>query len=204
MQEELKLKRLENARLQGQLRGSAMSIDPNENPKCVHCGTPDLDEQLRTVFGVKVCTNCKKENPDLYSLLTKTECKEDYLLTEPELRDTDLMPHLLRPNPHRPTYSNMMLFLRCQVEAYAFSPRKWGSPEALDEEFEKREQEKTAKKNKKFEKKLRELRKKTKTNVWHKRVEEQHVHDFEELVGEGGETVQKCKECGVEVEVESF
>ncbi|GAA5982667.1 hypothetical protein JCM5350_002141 [Sporobolomyces pararoseus] len=204
LQEELKLKRLENARLQGQLPSSVMSIDPKENPKCKHCGTPDLDEQLKMVFGVKVCTNCKKENPDLYSLLTKTECKEDYLLTEPELKDTELMPHLLRPNPHRPTYSNMMLFLRCQVEAYAFSSSKWGSPEALDQEFEKREKEKSEKKNKKFEKKLKELRKKTKTNVWHKRTEESHVHEFEEVEKEPGSVVQRCKECDVEVEVESF
>jgi len=121
-----------------------------------------------------------------------------------ELKDTELMPHLLRPNPHRPTYSNMMLFLRCQVEDYAFSARKWGSPEALDAEFEKREKEKREKKNKKFEKKLKELRKKTKTNVWHKREEERHEHTFEEEVRGDGETVQKCKECGVEVEVESF
>lgn len=114
------------------------------------------------------------------------------------------MPHLLRPNPHRPTYSNMMLFLRCQVEAYAFSPQKWGSPEALDEEFEKREKEKREKKNRKFEKKLKELRKKTKTNVWHKREEERHEHSFEDAVGEDGGSVQRCRECGVEVEVESF
>jgi len=98
----------------------------------------------------------------------------------------------------------MMLFLRCQVEDYAFSPRKWGSPEALDAEFEKREVEKKLKKNKKFEKKLKELRKKTRTNVWHKREEEKHEHEFEDVVGGQGQTVQRCKECGVEVEVESF
>ncbi|GAA6043065.1 hypothetical protein JCM8097_005146 [Rhodosporidiobolus ruineniae] len=199
LQEELKLKRLENARKQGQLRGSAMSLNMAENPKCVHCGTTDLDDQLKVVFGLAVCTNCKKENPDKYSLLTKTECKEDYLLTEPELRDTDLMPHLLRPNPHRPTYSNMMLFLRCQVEDYAFSSKKWGSPEALDAEFERREAEKKDKKSKKFAKKLQELRKKTKTNVWHRRVEAEHRHEFEQLEG-----VQRCVECGFEVESEVF
>lgn len=59
-----------------------MALDPRENPKCVHCGTTDLDDQLRTVFGVMCCTPCKKERPEMYSLLTKTECKEDYLLTE--------------------------------------------------------------------------------------------------------------------------
>ncbi|GAA6000559.1 hypothetical protein JCM10207_004550 [Rhodosporidiobolus poonsookiae] len=204
MQEELKIKRLENARKQGQLRAATMSLDPRENPKCSHCGTADLDDQMRSVFGVFVCTNCKKENPEKYSLLTKTECKEDYLLTEPELRDTELMPHLLRPNPHRPTYSNMMLFLRCQVEEYAFSAKKWGSPEALDAEFERREAEKKDKKSKKFAKKLQELRKKTKTNVWHRRVEAEHKHEFEEAQNGEGETVQRCRECGFEVETEVF
>ncbi|GAA5831114.1 hypothetical protein JCM11251_005149 [Rhodosporidiobolus azoricus] len=204
LQEELKVKRLENARKMGQLRGAGMSLDPLENPKCLHCGTTDLDDQMRMVFGVMVCTNCKKENPERYSLLTKTECKEDYLLTEPELRDAELMPHLLRPNPHRPTYSNMMLFLRCQVEDYAFSAQKWGSPEALDAEFERREAEKKDKKSKKFAKKLQELRRKTKTNVWHRRVEAEHRHEFEDGVKEGGEPVQRCRECGFEVDVEVF
>ncbi|GAA5921593.1 hypothetical protein JCM1841_000144 [Sporobolomyces salmonicolor] len=205
MQDELKLKRLENARKQGQLRGMNMSIDPRENPKCDHCGTTDLDEQLRNVFGVHVCSRCKKDHPDKYSLLTKTEAKEDYLLTDPELRDTDLMPHLLRPNPHRPTYSNMMLFLRCQVEAYAFSPAKWGSEAALDAEFERREAEKKDKKSKTFAKKLGELRKKTKTNVWHKRVEAEHRHEFEDVEREGGgPSVQQCVVCGLVSEVEHF
>ena len=47
----------------------------------------------------------------------------------------------------------MMLFLRMQVEAYAFE--KWGSPEALDEEFENRERDKRERKERKFQKGLR-------------------------------------------------
>ena len=57
------------------------------------------------------------------------------------------MPHLLKANPHKSTYSNMMLFLRCQVEEFAW--KKWGSPEALDVEFERREKERKKKKSKK-------------------------------------------------------
>ncbi|SCZ91929.1 BZ3500_MvSof-1268-A1-R1_Chr5-3g08226 [Microbotryum saponariae] len=201
MEEALRQKRIENAQKQGQLREPKMALDQQHNPKCRHCGSMDLDTQLRTIFGVFVCAKHKAELPDLYSLLTKTECKEDYLLTDSELRDEELLPHLLRPNPHRPTYSNMMLFLRVQVEEFAFSDKKWGSPEALDAEFEKREAEKIDKKSKKFAQKLQELRKKTKTNVWHKRVEGEHEHHFEEGEGEG---VQVCSECGFKVEVETF
>lgn len=116
------------------------------------------------------------------------------------------MPHMLKPNPHRPTYSNMMLFLRCQVEAFAFSDKKWGSAEALDAEFDRREKEKADKKSKKFAKKLQELRKRTKTNVWHKRIEGEHKHTFGEpfVANARGDQVQRCEECGFEVEVETF
>lgn len=63
---------------------AVMSLDPSANPKCRHCGSMDVDNQLRTFFGVFVCAKDKAERPDEYSLLTKTECKEDYLLTECE------------------------------------------------------------------------------------------------------------------------
>lgn len=128
------------------------------------------------------------------------------MLSTAELKDAELLPHLLRPNPHRPTYSNMMLFLRVQVETFAFSDKKWGSPEALDAEFARREAEKKEKKGKKFEKKLKELRRGTKTTVWQKRVENEHRHDF----GDGsirdinGNEIQRCIECGFVVEVETF
>lgn len=98
----------------------------------------------------------------------------------------------------------MMLFLRQQVEAYAFSPAKWGSPEALDEEFARRESEKRDKKSKKFEKKVKELRKKTRTNVWHKRIEEEHKHEFVDAEDVDGNSIQRCEDCGFVVEVEVF
>ena len=33
----------------------------------------------------------------------------------------------------------MMLYLRCQVEAYAFSDKKWGSAAALDDDSPSRQ-----------------------------------------------------------------
>ena len=59
-------------------------MDPRHNPKCVHCASLDLDQTIRDNFGVLVCRKCKEARPDEYSLLTKTECKEDYLLTDRE------------------------------------------------------------------------------------------------------------------------
>ena len=64
-----------------------------------------------------------------------------------ELKDQEELPHILKANPHKATWNNMMLFLRMQVEAFAI--RKWGSLEALDAEFERRQNEKKTQKGKK-------------------------------------------------------
>ncbi|TFK76837.1 DNA repair protein [Pluteus cervinus] len=176
-------------------------LDPSLNPKCRECGTVDINQMYRKVFGCLVCKKCEEENPDKYSLLTKTECKEDYLLTDPELRDHELLPHLLKANPHKSTYANMMLYLRYQIEEFAW--KKWGTPEALDEEYERRTAAKKKKKNKKFEESLRELRRRTKETIWQRHQDEDHKHEFgevEDVVNGVGQQV--CQGCGFSVEVE--
>ncbi|KAI9008323.1 XPA protein C-terminus-domain-containing protein, partial [Gaertneriomyces semiglobifer] len=141
-------------------------------PKCETCKSIDLDPNYSTYFGLCVCKSCKDKYPEKYSLLTKTECREDYLLTESELRDVHRLPRWERPNPHKSTYSNMLLYVRQQVEAFAWE--KWGGPQQLDDEFERREKEKKERKEKKFRAKLSELRKKTRTSTWAKKAEEEH------------------------------
>ncbi|KAJ3718329.1 HotDog domain-containing protein [Lentinula raphanica] len=171
-------------------------LEQDKNPKCQECQTIDIDHTYKKVFGCLVCKRCTKEKPERYSLLTKTECKEDYLLTDhsypnhpsAELRDQEAMPHLLKANPHKSTFANMMLFLRYQVEEFAW--KKWGSPEALDAEYERRMAEKKRTKNKKFEQGLKELRKRTREGVWQKRKDAEHKHVF----GPDGDGVQICHE----------
>jgi DNA-repair protein complementing XP-A cells len=120
-----------------------------------------------------------------------------------ELRDEEEMPHLLKANPHASTYANMMLYLRCQVEDFAW--KKWGSPEALDTEFERRATEKKKKKNKKFELSLKDLRKRTKESVWQRRRDAEHKHVFSQVeTGANGTGQQVCHECGFAIEVEEF
>ncbi|KAL5534567.1 hypothetical protein ACEPAG_1030 [Sanghuangporus baumii] len=180
-----------------------MSLDSSKNPRCSECGTVDIDQTFRKVFRCLVCKKCINEKPEKYSLLTKTECKEDYLLTDAELRDEDLMPHLLKQNPHGQTYSNMMLFLRCQVEDFAW--KKWGSLEALDAEYERREKEKKRKKSKKFEQSLNELRRRTAESVWQRRQDEEHKHVFGNVErGNDGQGKQVCHECGFTIDVEEL
>jgi DNA-repair protein complementing XP-A cells len=120
-----------------------------------------------------------------------------------ELRDEELLPHMLKANPHHSTFSNMMLYLRMQVEEFAW--KKWGSPEALDAEYEKRENEKKRKRGKKFEQSLKELRRRTKETVWQQRRDMEHQHTFGVAgVDDDGISRQTCSECGFEIEVEEL
>lgn len=138
-------------------------FDDPRAPTCVVCGQKELDFRLWRVFKVGVCKDCRRKHPEKFSLLTKTECKQDYFLTESELKDKELLPHMERPNPYQNTYSNMMLYLRCQVEEFAI--KKWGSLEKLDEEYERRETLKKERKQAKFEKRLRDIRNKTRAQA---------------------------------------
>jgi len=63
----------------------AINLDISKNPKCQECGSLDIDYNYLDNFNVLVCRSCKHRMPEKYSLLTKTECKEDYLLTDSKL-----------------------------------------------------------------------------------------------------------------------
>lgn len=78
----------------------------------------DIDYQIAKFFFLYVCRACSRQIPEKYALLTKTECREDYLLTDPELSDRTRLDVWEKKNPHSGAYSNMLLFIRCQVEVY--------------------------------------------------------------------------------------
>ncbi|KAL2158746.1 hypothetical protein VTH06DRAFT_3937 [Thermothelomyces fergusii] len=207
--------------------GPSLSVLAVEKAKkCRECGTVEIDFVWEEVFRCAVCNTCKGKYPEKYSLLTKTECKEDYLLTDPELKDTELLPHLSKPNPHKSHWHDMMLFLRYQVEDYAFN-HKWGSPEALDAEFERREAEKKRRKEAKFKEKLLDLKRKTRTEAFRRNNAKsgsgtgvpgggvgratkfgdtvggggKHVHEWGRVVENAeGMTVKTCVTCNMEVE----
>ncbi|KAL0940247.1 DNA repair protein [Colletotrichum truncatum] len=201
--------------------GLSVLTDDASRKKCRECSSLEIDFVWDEVFGVQVCHACKDSKPERYSLLTKTECKEDYLLTDEELKDAELLPHLSRPNPHKSHWHDMMLFLRFQVEEYAFNT-KWGSAEKLDAEFQRREADKKRRKEAKFRDKLNDLKKKTRTEAIRRQQAARaagsgpgkfgdsigggkHVHDWGRAVeNEEGMTVKKCNGCGMEVEELEF
>ncbi|KAG9292006.1 hypothetical protein G9A89_017905 [Geosiphon pyriformis] len=183
-----------------------LSMDISKNPKCNECKeSVDLDYQIKENFGVLVCIECRKSHTDKYSLLTKTEAKEDYLLTDSELRDSEVLPHWLKPNPRKATWNSMMLYLRMQVEEFAF--KKWGGEEGLDKEYERRVADKQKKKEKQFKKKISDLRKRTRTDeVERSRSSSIHKHDWGDSVlnPETEISTQTCNTCGLKIEVVEF
>lgn len=58
--------------------------DTDEEKTCWECGSKEIDWKWKDVFKCRVCEKCKKEKPEKYSLLTKTEAREDYMLTDRE------------------------------------------------------------------------------------------------------------------------
>ncbi|KXL49534.1 hypothetical protein M433DRAFT_69726 [Acidomyces richmondensis BFW] len=213
--ERLQLQRKLRERRTGPFEPGLSVLDKREiTKKCRECASLEIDWQWDELLQCQVCYTCKEKYPEKYSLLTKTEAKEDYLLTDPELRDETLLPHLEKPNPHKSTWNNMMLYLRYQVEDYAFSDRKWGSAEALDAEFERRQRETKERKEKKFRNKLNELKKRTRVDAY-KRAKgggggefgdtigsRRHEHEWGRAVEdpETGMSKKQCVECGMEVE----
>lgn len=217
------LEAAENAEIEsGTFKGKYGDGRRDIKGKCRECSSLEIDWKWQDIFGIGVCNICKEKLPDKYSLLTKTEARDDYLLTDPELKDEDLLPHLERPNPHKQSFHAMQLFLRLQVEAYAFSPAKWGSAEALDEEYEKRSKISKQRKEKKFKNKLEDLKKRTRVEAY-KRARlggsgdaqfgqkikgryDRHEHEWGRSVldPETGMTKKRCEECGMEVEELEF
>lgn len=62
--------------------GLSVLDDAETRKKCRECGSLEIDFVWEEVFHIAVCGKCKEKIPEKYSLLTKTECKEDYLLTD--------------------------------------------------------------------------------------------------------------------------
>jgi DNA-repair protein complementing XP-A cells len=104
-----------------------------------------------------------------------------------ELKDPELLPHWSKPNPHKSSWNDMMLYVREMVETYAF--QKWGSAEALDAEYERRVTQKKEKQDKKFKEKL---------------AGKCSMCFVYMLILNQGNMLQKCIECGIVIESEEF
>lgn len=79
--------------------GLSVLSEKKEQKRCCECGSLEIDWVWEEVLHCCVCNACKEKLPEKYSLLTKTECKEDYLLT-----DRAFSSYALPSPPFPPTY----------------------------------------------------------------------------------------------------
>lgn len=64
--------------------GLSVLDDKNKQKTCRECGSLEIDWKWEEMLRCSICHACKDKYPEKYSLLTKTEAKEDYLLTDRE------------------------------------------------------------------------------------------------------------------------
>ena len=155
----------------------------SENNSCKYCGTFKIDVEILDVFNFKCCTKCKIEN---IKFITKTECKNDYLLSDQELKNFS---YLNKPNPRKGTWNQMFLYCKGSIEQFAI--KKFGSLE----EISKLKKQKESEKLKKKVKKIKKLVKKSKPKMVVSQIKEKHKHHF---IQKGSKGV--C-DCGMEIEM---
>lgn len=72
------------SRREGPFQPGLSVLSREKGKKCRECGSLEIDWTWEDVFNCCVCNTCKEKFPEKYSLLTKTEAKDDYLLTDRE------------------------------------------------------------------------------------------------------------------------
>lgn len=64
--------------------GLSVLDDKSKQKNCRECGSLEIDWKWEEMLRCCICHACKEKYPEKYSLLTKTEAKDDYLLTDRE------------------------------------------------------------------------------------------------------------------------
>jgi DNA-repair protein complementing XP-A cells len=130
-------------------------IDAPEN--CMECSKPLFDSILWERFCYAVCDSCR-DDQGKHKLIARTEAKNEYLLKD---CDFDIRKPPLRfiskKNPHNPRYGDMKLYLKVQVEQRALDV--YGSFDDLEEARSARIANREVVAEKRFERKIKEMRK---------------------------------------------
>jgi len=194
-----------------------------ESPSgCVECRHISYNVSFYKAFGIAVCNKCQHELREKYKLVSQTTAKDQYMLTSSEVKALRMIE---RPNPRKPTWSAMKLYLLSDVLAIA-SNKLQLSGKLLEEELQKR---RTSRDLKKIEKHMvvnkpkdvalpysgRKKRKKShggthkdrdngvkskrkKPKESPKKQVDSHEHEFSATADQ----VQQCKHCGITLEFE--
>ncbi|XP_076869646.1 DNA repair protein complementing XP-A cells [Brachyhypopomus gauderio] len=171
---------------------------------CEECSKPFMDSYLSKSFDLSVCDKCR-DNEVKHRLISRTEAKQLFLLKDCDLdRREPALRFILRKNPHNPRWGEMKLYLKTQVVERSLEV--WGSEEALENARESREENKEVQKQKRFNKKVKELRRAVRSSMF-KKDTSMHQHDYgpEQLLDEEEDLYRKvCTTCGHELTYEKM
>ncbi|KAM6329371.1 DNA repair protein complementing XP-A cells isoform 1-T1 [Alca torda] len=169
---------------------------------CGDCGKEFMDSYLMQHFDWATCDNCR-DAEDKHKLITRTEAKEEYLLKDCDLDKREpVLRFIVKKNPHNSRWGDMKLYLKLQV--IKRSLEVWGSEESLQEAKELRRDTREKMKQKKFDKKVKELRRAVRSSLWKKEARiHEHEYGPEENIDE--DTFKKtCTVCGHELTYEKM
>ncbi|XP_075267355.1 DNA repair protein complementing XP-A cells [Opisthocomus hoazin] len=169
---------------------------------CGDCGREFMDSYLMQHFDWATCDNCR-DAEDKHKLITRTEAKEEYLLKDCDLDKREpVLRFIVKKNPHNSRWGDMKLYLKLQV--IKRSLEVWGSEESLQEAKELRRNSREKMKQKKFDKKVKELRRAVRSSLWKKEARiHEHEYGPEENIDE--DTYKKtCTVCGHELTYEKM
>ncbi|KAG8455022.1 hypothetical protein GDO86_001296 [Hymenochirus boettgeri] len=169
---------------------------------CEDCGKDFMDSYLCNHFDLPVCDSCR-DTEEKHKLITRTEAKQEYLLKDCDLDKREpVLKFILKKNPHNTHWGDMKLYLKLQV--IRRSLEVWGTEEALEEAKEARQDNREKIKQKKFDKKVKELRHAVRSSLW-KKASSVHQHEYgpEEHIEE--DMYRKtCTACGYEMNYEKM
>ncbi|XP_077989108.1 DNA repair protein complementing XP-A cells homolog [Glandiceps talaboti] len=170
-------------------------IIDDDRPSCEECNKQFSESYLLNHYNVDVCDGCR-DNEGKHALVTKTDAKQHYLLKDCDFdRREPPLKFIVRKNPHNSRWGDMKLFLKSQVEARALEI--WGSEENIVEQKEKRVFNKEKLKRKKFDKKVKELRREVRSSLWTKDVStHEHTYGEETYIEATDMYNKKCTSCG--------
>ncbi|XP_030323479.1 DNA repair protein complementing XP-A cells [Calypte anna] len=169
---------------------------------CGDCGKEFMDSYLMQHFDWATCDNCR-DAEDKHKLITRTEAKEEYLLKDCDLDKREpVLRYIVKKNPHNSRWGDMKLYLKLQV--IKRSLEVWGSEESLQNAKELRRDNREKMKQKKFDKKVKELRRAVRSSLWRKGTSiHEHEYGPEENIDE--DTYKKtCTVCGHELTYEKM
>ncbi|KAM3938056.1 DNA repair protein complementing XP-A cells [Leptodactylus fuscus] len=169
---------------------------------CEDCGKDFMDSYLSNHFDLAVCDGCR-DAEEKHKLITRTEAKKEYLLKDCDIDKREpVLKYILKKNPHNSHWGDMKLYLKLQIVKRSLEV--WGTEDALEEAKEVRQDNRDKMKQKKFDKKVKELRRAVRSSIWRKDASgHQHEYGPEEHIEE--DMYKKtCTTCGHELNYEKM